>query len=186
MRERVELMDGMDDRRVVEAARPRPGSLEDLYARHLPEATRLAFLLTRDAATAEDLAQEAFIRVAGRLRHLRTPDAFSAYLRRTVVNLCISHHRREKVARAYAERERARSVGREPASGLPDVETNDELRTVLAELPDRQRAAIVLRFYADLTDEQIAEALRCSIGAARALVFRAMETLRGRIGGGEL
>jgi RNA polymerase sigma-70 factor (sigma-E family) len=182
MRERAGLM---DDREVVEAAQPRPRSLEDLYARHLPEATRLAFLLTRDAATAEDLAQEAFIRVAGRLRHLRTPDAFSAYLRRTVVNLCISHHRREKVARAYAERERARSAGREPESGLPDVETNDELRTALAELPDRQRAAIVLRFYADLTEEQIAEALRCSIGAARALVFRAMETLRSRIGGEE-
>jgi RNA polymerase sigma factor (sigma-70 family) len=180
MWERAALMDDGD---VVEAAQARLGRLEDLYVRHVPEATRLAFLMTRDAALAEDLAQDAFIKVAGRLRHLRTPEAFGAYLRRTVVNLCISHHRHQKVARAYTEGERARSAGREGATGLPDVETNDELKTALAELPDRQRAAIVLRFYADLTEDQTAQALRCSTGAARALVFRAMETLRARIGG---
>jgi RNA polymerase sigma factor (sigma-70 family) len=157
----------MDGREVVEAVQSRRGSLEDLYVRHVPEATRLAFLLTRDAATTEDVAQDAFIRVAGRLRHLRTPDGFGAYLRRTVVNLCISHHRREKVARVYAERERARTAGREPTTGLPDVETHNELRTALAHLPYRQRAAVVLRFYADLPDEQIGQALGCSIGAAR-------------------
>jgi RNA polymerase sigma factor (sigma-70 family) len=169
----------MDEREGVAA---RPGGLEELYVRHMPEATRLAFILTRDAASAEDLAQEAFIKVAGRIRHLRAPDAFGAYLRRTVINLCHSHHRRTSVARAYEERERAWSGGREPASGLPDVETNDELRTALAELPERQRTAVVLRFYADLPDEDIADALRCSIGAARGLVFRGMETLRSRIG----
>ena len=182
MRESSDLMEGTERRQTAEADPPRPGSLEDLYVRYLPESTRLAFLLTRDAASAEDLAQEAFIKVAGRLRHLRSPDAFGAYLRRTVVNLCMSHHRREKVARTFAERERARSSGREPTSGLPDVETTDEVRTALAELPDRQRAAIVLRYYADLSEEQIAHSLGCSVGAARNLVFRAMETLRSRIG----
>jgi RNA polymerase sigma-70 factor (sigma-E family) len=180
MRERAWLM---DTREVVDAAEPRPGSLEELYVRHVPEATRLAFLLTRDAVLAEDIGQEAFIKVAGRLRHLRAPDAFGSYLRRTVVNLCISHHRREKVARVYAERERARFAHREPATGLPDVETHDELRTALAKLPDRQRAAVVLRFYADLPEEAIAEALGCTIGAARNLVFRGMQTLRSRIEG---
>jgi len=175
-------MDGSDHSADADAVHLRPGSLEDLYVRHLPELTRLAFLLTRDVASAEDLAQEAFIKVAGRLRNLRSPEAFDAYLRRTVVNLCMSYHRREKVARAYAERERARTSGRAPASELPDVETTDEIRTALADLPDRQRAAIVLRYYADLTEAQIAESLGCSVGAARALVFRAMETLRDRIG----
>jgi RNA polymerase sigma-70 factor (sigma-E family) len=172
----------MDGRNVVEAVEPRSGSLEELYVRHVPEATRLAFLLTHDAATAEDVAQDAFIKVAGRLGHLRTPDAFGAYLRRTVVNLCTSHHRRQKVARIYAERERARTAGRAPATAFPDVETHDELRTALAHLPDRQRVVVVLRYYADLPEEQIADALGCSVGAARTLLFRAMETLRSRIG----
>jgi RNA polymerase sigma-70 factor (sigma-E family) len=182
MPERADLMDGTDHSADIDAVHRRPGSLEDLYVRHLPEATRLASLLTRDAASAEDLAQEAFIKVAGRFRDLRSPDAFDAYLRRTVVNLCMSYHRRKKVARAYAEREQARASGRVPASELPDVETTDEVRTALADLPPRQRAAIVLRFYADLTEAQIADSLGCSVGAARALVFRAMETLRSRIG----
>ena len=106
-----------------------------------------------------------------------------AYLRRAVINLCISHHRHQKTARTYAEREASKSAGREPASGLPDIETQDQLRTALAELPERQRAAVVLRFYADLNEDQVAHALGCSIAAERSLVFRAMETLRSRIGG---
>jgi RNA polymerase sigma-70 factor (sigma-E family) len=182
MREKAGLMDGSDHGESAKADAPRAGDLEDLYVRYLPESTRLAYLLTRDAASAEDLAQEAFIKVAGRLRHLRTPDAFGAYLRRTVVNLCMSHHRREKVARSHAERERAHASGREPTSGLPDVETTDEVRAALADLPDRQRAAIVLRYYEDLSEEQTADSLGCTVGAARNLVFRAMETLRSRIG----
>ena len=57
-----------------EAARHREGSLEDLYVRHAPEAIRLAYLLTSDPHAAQDIAQEAFIRVAGRFRHLRSPE----------------------------------------------------------------------------------------------------------------
>jgi RNA polymerase sigma factor (sigma-70 family) len=68
--------------------------LGDLYVRHAPESIRLAFLLTGDRALAEDLVQEAFARLVGRLRHLRDPSAFGAYLRRTIVNLATSHFRR--------------------------------------------------------------------------------------------
>ena len=175
----------MGDRDVVEVLDPRSGRLEDLYVRHVPQATRIAFLLTRDRSTAEDVVQEAFIKVTGRLRHLRSPEAFDAYLRRAVVNLCMSHHRRERTARIFVAKERARAAGRELETGIPDVETHDELRTALAQLPDRQRAAVVLRFYADLPEERVASALGCSVGAARNLVFRAMETLRSRIGGVE-
>jgi len=173
----------MEQQAFVRPAEPRPGRLEDLYLRHMPDAARLAFLLTRDRGTAEDLAQEAFIKVAGRLRHLRSPEAFDAYLRRAVTNLCLSHHRHQKVVRAYVAREVERAAGRESATDLPDVETRDEVRAALAELPDRQRAAVILRFYADLSEEQTAHALGCSVGAARSLVFRAMGTLRDRIGG---
>src|SRR5204862_4558039 len=80
------------------------GRLAELYVRHSAEATRLAYMLTGDRALAEDLAQDAFVRLAGRLVHLRDPGAFHAYLRRTVVNLSNSHFRRRKVERAYLER----------------------------------------------------------------------------------
>ena len=160
-----------------------PGSLEERYVRHAPEAVRLAYLLTGDAATAEDLAQEAFIKVAGRFHHLRNPEAFAAYLRKTVVNLSMSHHRRKRVEREHLVRESARPAA--PSIDPPDVEGRDELRTALRTLPERQRAAVVLRYYEDLPEQQVAQAMGCSVTAARSLVFRAMETLRTQITRGE-
>jgi Sigma-70 region 2 len=78
--------------------------LGELYVRHAPDGIRLAFLLTGDRALAEDLVQDAFARLVGRLRHLRDPGAFGGYLRRTIVNLASSHFRHRKVERAYLER----------------------------------------------------------------------------------
>jgi len=123
--------------------------------------------------------------VAGRFRHMRSAGAFDAYLRRTVVNLCMTYHRRQRTAREYARGLGARAERTEPRVGLPDIETRDEIRAALAQLPIRQRAAVVLRFYADLSEQQVADALGCSVTAERSLVFRAMETLRTRIGGDE-
>ena len=80
------------------------GRLGELYLRHADDAVRLAYLLTGDRALAEDLAQDAFVRLAGRLLHLRDSGAFHAYLQRTVVNLSHSYFRRKKVERAYLER----------------------------------------------------------------------------------
>src|SRR5215218_8241881 len=77
------------------------GGLGELYARHAGAAVGLAYLLTGDRHHAEDLAQEAFVRLAGRFRHLRDVGAFEAYLRRTVVNLFTSQLRRRRLERAY-------------------------------------------------------------------------------------
>src|SRR2546423_9163703 len=93
------------------------GRLDDLYRRHAPDAVRLAYLLTGDRALAEDLVQEAFVRMFGRFRDLRNPDAFGAYLRKTVVNLTRSHFRRVKVERAYVARQRGEPL----ATMQPDV-----------------------------------------------------------------
>ena len=147
-------------------------SLEELYERHLPAAVALARLIARDADVAEDLAQEAFIRAAARFGRLRDPAAFEAYLRRTVVNLCRRRWRRRRLERAYE-----RST-REPVARLADVEERDELWSAIATLPYRQRAAVVLRYYEDLSESQTADVLRCSPRAVNALVSRAMATLR--------
>ena len=72
----------------------------------VPGAVRLAYLLTGDRAVAEDITQDAFVRVSGRLAHLREGAAFDAYLRRAVVNLAKNHFRRRAVERAYLERTR--------------------------------------------------------------------------------
>ena len=151
--------------------------LEDLYVRHTPAAVRVAFLITGDADLAQDIAHDAFLRAVGRFRHLREPEAFEAYLRRSVVNACTSHFRHRTVEAAYVRRQ-----GRAAATvSEPDQGRRDELRTALRALPARQRAAVVLRYYADLSEEQTGEALRCSPAAVRSMVARAMETLRERI-----
>ncbi|MEW6059888.1 MAG: SigE family RNA polymerase sigma factor [Actinomycetota bacterium] len=155
------------------------GRLAELYVRHVPAAGRLAYLLTADQQQAEDLVQEAFVRIVGRFGHLRVPDAFDAYLRRTIVNLHASKLRRLRVERAYLERERGRWV----ASGaMPDLGAREELWSALQRLPARQRAAVVLRYYEDLSEQDAAEALRCSVAAVKSLVARAMQTLRDEIG----
>jgi RNA polymerase sigma factor (sigma-70 family) len=126
------------------------GRLADLYVVHAPEGIRLAFLLTGDRALAEDLVQDAFARLVGRLQHLRDPGAFGAYLRRTIVNLATSHFRHRRVERAYLEREAA-APSRE---GNPNDVLDETMHAVILRLPGRQRAAIVLRFYEDLSDVQ--------------------------------
>jgi RNA polymerase sigma-70 factor (sigma-E family) len=152
-----------------------PSGLEELYVRHAPAAVRLAFLVTGDRELAKDIGQDAFVRVAGRFRHLRFPDAFDAYLRRTVVNLCVSHFRRARVEREYVRRE---ALTDEAAIDAPDAGDRDELDRALRGLPVRQRTAIVLRYYEDLSEEGVAEAMRCSVAAARSLISRGMQTLR--------
>lgn len=150
------------------------GSLAELYVAYAPDGIRLAYLLTGDRALAEDLVQDAFVRLVGRLRHLREPSAFWTYLRRTIVNLATSHFRHRRVERAYLDR-----VAAAPAA---DTNSNDDLdesmHRVLLGLPQRQRAAIVLRFYEDLSDVQTAAVLECSPGTVRSLVSRGMQTLR--------
>lgn len=162
---------------------PVAAGIEDLYRRHAPAMVRLAYLLTRDGALAEDVVQDAFVKVTGRLGHLRSMAAFDGYLRRAVVNRCLSHHRHAKVERDYLARAGPEHFrGGVPSAHGPDLETRDEVLAALAALPDRQRAVVVLRFYEDLSEQQCADALGCSITAARSQLFRAMATLRGVLG----
>jgi RNA polymerase sigma-70 factor (sigma-E family) len=157
----------------------RPGRLEELFLQSAPAALRLAYFLTGQHEVAEDLVQDAFVRVAGRFRYLRVPDAFDAYLRRTIVNLAMSHRRRQRLERAHLVREGAVPVG---TTSQGDPAERDRLWRALLDLPDRQRAAIVLRFYEDLSEREAAAVLGCSSGALNQLVVRGMATLRERIG----
>lgn len=149
--------------------------LADAYARHFPRTVRLAYLLTGDDELAKDLAQDAFVKLAGRYVHYRSDAGLEAYLRQTVVNLTRSHGRRrkvesERVARLRAE-PRARLTGSDP------VERQEGLR-LLSLLSERQRAAVVLRLYEDLSERQTSELLGCRPGTVKSLMSRAMEVLR--------
>ena len=151
--------------------------LADLYERHVGRAVALAALVGGDADAAEDIAHEAFIRTAGRLSGLRDQSAFDAYLRRTVVNLCRARARRASIERRYLGWLVQRDVDQAPSR----TEDQDILWRALGELPHRQRTAVVLRYYEDLSEVQTADAMRCSPRAVNALVSRAMASLRERI-----
>jgi RNA polymerase sigma-70 factor (sigma-E family) len=163
-------------------ARPAMDRLEDAYVRNAPAALRLAYFLTGNREQAEDLVQDAFARVAGRFRHRRAVDDLDAYLRRTVVNLFSSGLRRRKIERAWLERERNTRLAR-PVEDDPAV--RDEMWEALQALPERQRAAVVLRFYRDLSERDVAAMLGISPGAVNSLVVRAMHNLRATLTRGE-
>jgi RNA polymerase sigma-70 factor (sigma-E family) len=157
-------------------------SLGELYVAYADSAKRLAYLLTGDKDLAEDITQDAFVKLAGRLGGLRDPYAFDSYLRRTVVNLSRSHFRRLRVERMFLRR--AELTGKPETADTSDVVEADALWSEVQRLPYRQRCAIVLRYYEDLSERQSAEALDCSVGAVKALTNRAMEHLRKRVGSG--
>jgi RNA polymerase sigma-70 factor (sigma-E family) len=163
---------------VEEVADIERARLGELYLRHGPAALRLAYLLTGDPPLAEDLVQEAFVRMAGRLAHLREPEAFNAYLRRTIVNLTGMYLRRKRVERAYLRREK--SLALPPPTGS-DLELREYVWRALLRLPPRQRAALVLHYYEDLSERDAAEVLRCRPSTYRSLVARGMSALRTQI-----
>ncbi len=151
--------------------------LAALYEEHVGRAVALATLLTGDRHVAQDIAHDAFLRVAGRFRDLRDPGAFGAYLRKTVVNLCRARIRRLERERLFF----VRHLPDEVVDADTHVEDRDQLWTVIRTLPYRQRAALVLRYWDDLSEAQIGELLRCSPRAVNALLSRARETIRATI-----
>lgn len=152
----------------------RRGRFEELYAAHGGDAVRLAYLLTGNDAEAEDLAQEAFVRLLGKFGDLRKPEVFRTYLMRTVTNLARSGFRHREVERRHAGALVPRAQAVEP----PDPGARDDLVAALRGLPHRQRAALVLRYCEDLSEQQTAEILATSVKAVKGLVTRGLAALR--------
>jgi RNA polymerase sigma factor (sigma-70 family) len=150
--------------------------LETFYRQYAPDAVRLAYLLTQDYQTAQDIAHEAFVRIGGRLVGLRDSDHQRGYLLRTVINLSRGHGRR-----LQRERRALRRLGA-PAEfeERPGVES-DALWNAIARLPLRQRTVIYLRYYRGLSESETAEALEVSTGAVKGLALRAKKALRGQL-----
>jgi RNA polymerase sigma factor (sigma-70 family) len=123
-------------------------------------------------------AQDAFVRVVGRLGHLRDPGAFDAYLRRAVVNLAKNHYRRRAIERRFLSRSTAPEPVPAPEHQLVDRQT---IVVALGRLSERQRAAIVLRYYEDLSEDAIAQILRCRPATVRSLIARGVHLLRGEL-----
>ncbi|HEV7722762.1 MAG TPA: sigma-70 family RNA polymerase sigma factor [Iamia sp.] len=145
--------------------------LEQLYRVEHAPMVKLAHLLVRDRSVAEELVQDAFLRVHGRLDHV---DDAGAYLRTTVVNLCQGHGRRLATARRH-EPGLARLDRVEPP---PLPAGMDEVWQALGRLPARRREALVLRYYADLSTDEVARLLDTRPATARSLIRRGLASLK--------
>ena len=152
--------------------------LDRLYRTHAPAALRFALMLTGDRALSEDLVQEAFIRVAAKLEGLRDQSAFSAYLTRAVANLAKSHFRHQEVANRHVRTIDVSTLVEDPV----DVVTQDALLVALRRLPMQQRAALVLRYYDDCSQEEIARVLDCPVGTVKSALSRGLARLRRECG----
>ena len=147
-----------------------------LYSANYQSLVRLAAILVRDAATAEEVVQDAFVAMHGAWRRLRDTDKALSYLRQSVVNRSRSVLRHRAVVDKYAPK---------PAPDAPSAEqgaiTLLERSAVIAALralPARQREALVLRYYADLSEAQIASTMGISRGAVKSHTARGMSALR--------
>jgi RNA polymerase sigma-70 factor (sigma-E family) len=151
-------------------------ALVELYTAQYVGLVRLAALLLHDTAAAEDVVQDAFVAMHGAWRRLRDEDKALAYLRQSVVNRSRSRLRHLTVARRIST----------PAD--PDVQSAEagamtqleraRVSTALRRLPLRQREALVLRYYADLSEAQIAAAMGCSAGTVKSHASRGLAALR--------
>ncbi len=150
-------------------------ALTVLYAAHYRSLVRLAGLLLRDQAAAEETVQDAFVGLYRRWHSLRDPERAAAYLRTATVNGCRSALRRRGTAHRAEPLLAVAQTGPDLATGVA------ERRAVLdglAGLPERQREVLVLRYYGDLTEAQIAETLGISPGAVKTHAARGLASLR--------
>lgn len=141
-----------------------------------PRLLRMAFLLTGDRGHAEDVVQTALLQVARKWRRIRGDPA--PYARRTVVNLA-KNHWRDRVRRPHES-----NATVEPCYAPPeaDVLLQQVLLPAVMDLPVRQRAVLVLRYFQDLSVEQTADALGCSTGTVKSQTHHALNKLREALG----
>ncbi|NNN20678.1 MAG: sigma-70 family RNA polymerase sigma factor [Acidimicrobiales bacterium] len=149
---------------------PWPQDFVRFYEFNLAKYVRIANLIVQSRQVSEDIVQDAFIRVANKWSKIENHEAF---LRKAVVNSCNSYFRRRKLERLYSARYHN-----------PGEITNDdrnELGELLLRLSIKQRVAVTLRFYEDLSDKEIAEVIGCNPNSIPSLISRALNKLNGEI-----
>ena len=154
-------------------------AVTELYSTHYRMLVRLSALLVRDIPTAEEVVQDAFVNMHGGWQRLRDAEKALAYLRQSVVNRSHSVLRHSTVVDKNLLK---------PPPDMPSAEhgamtllERSAVVSALRDLPERQRQAIVLRYYADLSEAEIADAMKISRGAVKSHTARAMTALRAAL-----
>ncbi len=143
--------------------------LKAVYDSDYAHLVGLARWMVGSPGLAEELVQDTFVRLLERPPKLDDPEALSAYVRRAVVN-----RSRSRIRRLVLERKHARA----DVESIEEIDPDEAVRSAVAQLPIRQRQCVVLRFYADLTVDAIAETLGISAGSVKTHLHRANDSLK--------
>lgn len=160
----------------AQGARTRAEQLADLFDQNFVSLRRLAFVLLGDASAADEVAQDAFVRLYASWRRLDELDHPPTYLRKIVLNLC-----RTRGRRAALQRRSHQLLQREEATREPDVALRLDVWQALEKLPHRQRACVVLRYLEDLSEADVAQILDCSVGTVKSQLHRARAKLEAAL-----
>lgn len=157
-----------------EAGADADAEFQAYMAARWPVLVRTAFLLTGDRFLAEDLAQTALTRVYASWRRVRRVDDVDAYVRRVMVNANSGRFRKRRVV------ERLVAVPADGRSHVPHepLAQRSALMAALAGLPARQRAVVVLRYWEDLSEREVAAVLGCSVGTVKSQASKGLARLR--------
>ncbi len=150
---------------------------EEFADSRLSALLRYAVMLTGDPYTAEDLVQDTMVRVQLNWKRVSHSDSPDRYVRRMLTNQFIDLRRGSWWRRVLLRAEADPAVA-VPTDHAHDSAERDRVWGMLGRLPKRQRAALVLRFYEDMSDQEITDVLGCAVGTVRSSVSRALATLR--------
>lgn len=155
----------------------RASFVESLYRREVVSLVRLARLFTDDRTGAEDIVQEAFIRLYHVADRIRDTEKSAAYLRSIVLNLARDHNRRGLLSLRHQDSMIDARTPEMPEERMVRTESESEVIEALNDLSPRQRDCLVLRFYMDLTEKEIAETLAISPNSVKTHCQRGMAVL---------
>lgn len=155
-----------------------PDRFEQFVADRLDRLLRYATALTCDPYLAQDVVQEVLVRAQARWTRIAEMQAPESYLRKMVTNEYLSWRRRRAARTVASTHDTLDALGAPSSDHADSYAERDAMRARIATLPRKQRAAILLRFYEDCTDAEIAEVLGCSASTVRSHISRALGTLR--------
>lgn len=156
-------------------------AFEELYHRYQPYVYNVVYGIVQNPDDARDVTQDVFLHVYDSLSRFRGGSSLSTWLYRVAVNAAITHVRKQKRHPHIpldALREFRAETDTEPEQQIARIEAQQAVQEVLAQLPEQQRAVLVLRYFQELSLEEIAEVMNCSVAAVKVRLHRARNSFR--------
>jgi RNA polymerase sigma-70 factor, ECF subfamily len=179
----AERLDELDDVALVRACLDgRREAFAVIVERHRRRVYQLCYRFAGNHEDASDLAQDVFVRAFRGLKSFKGRSSLNTWLYRIAVNVCLNQAAARKVTAEPLDAHHPIDTRESPPDRIVRAERAARVRAAIAKLPDKQRAALVLRMYHDLSHQEIADVLRSSVGAVKANFFHALANLKKVLG----